>query len=279
MNGLVIRSLLALLAVALLVGCSDGEDDGGEIRTATRAVGHFDAIDMEGSARLEITVGQPVSVSINGPDRAIEHAEVEVHGKTLRIKTSRKDWGWTGKRARIILRIGVPQLASLKLRGGNDVQLSGFQGGSSRIGVDGAARLRASGELDDLTVDMEGAGLVDLSDLLAGDARVTVDGVGQVIVHPRDTLHATMNGVGAILYTGNPREVNTHMNGLGTISHRDRGKSERKSAKEREKNQRREGSAPAWPEEPAPPTELDPDKLQPEYDNRPSPPVSMTEVI
>jgi hypothetical protein len=48
-----------------------------------------------------------------------------------------------------------------------------------------------------------------------------VEGVGSVIVHPKDTLDATMNGVGAILYTGSPREVNTRMNGLGTIARKD----------------------------------------------------------
>ena len=67
---------------------------------------------------------------------------------------------------------------------------------------------------------MAGAGHADLSDLIADEAKITVDGVGSVYVHPKDTLDATMNGVGAILYTGSPREVNTHMNGLGTIGRR-----------------------------------------------------------
>ncbi len=68
---------------------------------------------------------------------------------------------------------------------------------------------------------MAGAGHGDFSRLVADEAKVIVEGVGSVIVHPKDTLDATMNGVGAILYTGNPREVNTRMNGLGTIARRD----------------------------------------------------------
>ena len=39
---------------------------------------------------------------------------------------------------------------------------------------------------------------------IADEAKVTVDGVGSVYVHPKDTLDATMNGVGAILYTRQP---------------------------------------------------------------------------
>ena len=54
-----------------------------------------------------------------------------------------------------------------------------------------------------------------------------------------------MNGVGAILYTGNPREVNTRMNGLGTIAHRD--------PKDMESEETED-------------TPADPDTLQPEYE-------------
>lgn len=52
-----------------------------------------------------------------------------------------------------------------------------------------------------------------------------------------------MNGVGAIFYAGSPRNVNTHVNGLGAIGQRDA------------KNK----LAPKKP--------IDPDQLQPEYDS------------
>jgi hypothetical protein len=40
-------------------------------------------------------------------------------------------------------------------------------------------------------------------------------------VHPEESLEATVNGVGAILYTGSPRQVTSSMNGLGTIGKKD----------------------------------------------------------
>lgn len=97
------------------------------------------------------------------------------------------------------------------------VRLRGFRGGETSIDVNGAARIRASGALDKLTVHLDGAGFADLSRLSAKDAKVTVDGVGSVVVNPQESLEATMNGIGAILYTGTPRQVNSSMNGLGTI--------------------------------------------------------------
>jgi Putative auto-transporter adhesin, head GIN domain len=252
-------SLILLIAFAgALAGCGDHRERG-EQRTETRDLGKFDSIDLEGAARLEITVGPAQSVVVEGRDRAIERVSTEVRGKTLYIETRRKDWFVGGDgRPRLTFRVSVPKLDSLVLEGGNDVRMTGFSGGSSSIEAKGAAHIRAQGHLDELTVHMAGAGHADLSKLTAGEANVTVDGVGSVIVHPQDTLDATMNGVGAILYTGSPRQVNTRMNGLGTIG------------------QREPKDAPADEEE----SNVDPETLQPEREEpRKQPAVESTEVL
>ena len=131
------------------------------------------------------------------------------------------------------MKITVPELESLEVEGGNDVRLTGFAGGETKIRAAGAAHIIAEGHLDELTVRMAGAGHGDFSRLVADEAKVIVEGVGSVIVHPKETLDATMNGVGAILYTGNPREVNTRMNGLGTIARRDSKDDRRRGARGR----------------------------------------------
>lgn len=250
-------SLLALpVAALMLAGCDEHESDAGPVLTETREVGEFDSIDMEGAARLEISVGSPESLTIEAREDVAKRVNVEVRGDTLHIKSKPKDWFISSGRPRVTLRITVPRLESLQLEGGNDVRLTGFDGGESRIRAQGAAHIKAKGRLDELTVHMAGAGHADLSDLIADEAKITVDGVGSVYVHPKDTLDATMNGVGAILYTGSPREVNTHMNGLGTIG--------RRTANDREDS-----------DEP-----IDPDTLQPEYeDTEKKQIVESTEVI
>ncbi len=181
----------------------------------------FDSIDMRGAARLEITVGKPESLVIEGRASSIERVETEVRHDTLYIESKPRDWFMSNNRRRITVKITVPELESLEVEGGNDVRLTGFAGGETKIRAAGAAHIIAEGHLDELTVRMAGAGHGDFSRLVADEAKVIVEGVGSVIVHPKDTLDATMNGVGAILYTGNPREVNTRMNGLGTIARRD----------------------------------------------------------
>lgn len=249
-----IHPLLGALAVALLLGgCGDRSGSGdwgdtGPLVSERREVESFDSIDMEGAAKLEITIGEPVSVQVSGHEKAVSRMETEVRGNTLHIKGRARDWVIRDNTSRLTIQITLPKLESLELQGGNDVRLSGLRGGDTSIKAAGAANINGDGQLDQLTVRMTGAGHADLSRLAAADATVTVDGVGSVIVNARESLDATMNGVGAIFYTGTPTKVNTRMNGLGTIAQR--GSNESRS---------NDGSAPEADPESQP---VDPDSLE-----------------
>lgn len=234
----------ALAGVALLLGGCGEPTERAAVISETREVDSFDAISVAGASRLEITIGEPVALVVTGHERAVRRVEIEVSDGTLHIKSRPKDWLVRNNNARLTLQITLPSLRSLQLEGGNDVNVAGFAGGETNIQATGAAHIEADGHLEQLTVHLSGAGHADLSKLVADAARVTVDGIGSVIVNPRESLDATMNGVGAILYTGSPRHVKTRMNGLGTIG------------------QREPGDSPSA----QPKRSVDPDELQPEYE-------------
>lgn len=211
-----------LVATALLLSGCGGHDsaDRGPMVSERRDVESFDSISLEGAARLEVKIGEPLSVLVSGNQASVGRVETNVSGGTLHIKNKPRDWVIRNN-SRLTVQITLPRLESLELEGGNDVSLVGLHGGDTRIKAAGAANIVADGELDALTVRLAGAGHADLSKLAVADAKVTVDGVGSVIVNPRESLDATMNGVGAIFYTGSPHRVNTRMNGLGTIARQD----------------------------------------------------------
>lgn len=236
--------LLGLSSILLLAGCAD--EASGPVERQQREIREFSAIDMEGSAELNITVGSAPSLEVEAPADVLERLKTEVRGDTLYIESKPKDWVFKKGRSRPKVTISAPTLASLRVGGGNEVDIQGFAGGETQIRVEGAVDIEGAGELDRLTIRMSGAAHGDFSRLIAKDANVTVDGVGNVIVHPKETLNATMNGVGAIHYTGTPREVRTHMNGLGRIGKVDPEDIEAPSDEQ---------------------VEIDPDKLQPEYED------------
>lgn len=260
-----IQWTLPFIVVALaLGGCRDHDRkiDRGPVVKETRDVGSFESIALRGSAELRVKIGSERSVAIEGSERSIGGLSTEVSGDTLYITTARKEWSF-GK-SRVVIHITTPTLAELRLEGGNDVRLQGFNGGNSRIEIEGAAHVKANGRLDKLIVHMAGAGHADLKQLVANDAKVTVEGVGSVYVNSTGTLDATMNGVGAILYSGSPHEVNTSMNGLGTIS-RDRDRSKDKDKDDDWDNDWND-DAPAVERDK--PQAVDPETLQPEYEKK-----------
>jgi hypothetical protein len=244
----------ALLATASLTGCGDRRIDRGPMVSETREVGSFDSIAVRGAARIIVRVGTTQSLTIEGPEKSIRSLTTDVDGDTLYIRSSRKDWVFGSGPSRLVVNVTLPALDELRLEGSNDARLSGFNGGKSRIEIEGAANVEARGRLDELTVHMQGAGRANLRELIASAAKVTVDGVGTVHVNSTDSLDATMNGVGAILYSGTPREVNTSMNGVGTIS-----KDRKSSSSDKDDD---------WEVEPQPESKkpVDPSTLQPEYE-------------
>jgi hypothetical protein len=268
MTALKLAAPAALLAAFVLAGCGDHDVDRGPMTTQARDVDDFDSIEMEGAARLEIAIGEKESVTVEAREHIVDRVRTEVRGDTLHIRSKPKDWFIADGRPRVIVRITLPELDYLKLEGGNDVRLTGFDGGETRIRAEGAAHIKASGHVEALTVHMAGAGHADFANLLADEAKVTVDGVGSVYVHPKDSLDATMNGVGAILYSGSPREVNTRMNGLGTIGRRKAGDGDHGGP---------DGDVESDVERDDQP--VDPDTLQPEYDDPEKKKVNETEVI
>jgi hypothetical protein len=249
---LLIGSLL--LASAGLMGCGDRHVDRGPTVTENRDVGEFDSIAVRGAARIVVRVGTTQSVTVEGPEKSVKSLTTEVDGDTLYIRSSRKDFVFSSSGSRLVVNVTLPSLDELHLEGSNDARLSGFNGGKSRIEIEGAANVEARGRLDELTVHMQGAGRANLRELVATEAKVTVDGVGTVHVNSTGSLDATMNGVGAILYSGAPREVNTSMNGVGTIS------KDRKS----QGSDTDEGDWDTEKQQEAKP--VDPDSLQPEYE-------------
>src|SRR5690606_15528966 len=125
--------------------------------------------------------GEPASLVIQGSSAAVEAVQTDVQGSTLRINSKPRNWFINQARPRVTLLVGVPQLASLRVEGGNDVRITGFDGGETQIRASGAVHLRGEGRLDTLNVRLSGAGHADLGELLAQQVKVTVDGVGSVV--------------------------------------------------------------------------------------------------
>jgi hypothetical protein len=85
------------------------------------------------------------------------------------------------------------------------------------VSADGAGVVNASGQADSVVVDADGASSVQLPQLGAVDAEVTVAGASRADVNVDGTLTARAAGASTITYTGDPATVDQETSGASTI--------------------------------------------------------------
>jgi hypothetical protein len=206
----------ALAALLLLAACSGGGDR--TPKEDARPVEGFESIELRGGARVDVQVGQPASLVVSGGADAVANLESRVTNGTLVLQSRRRGFRvWTGGEP-VRLRVTLPTLRTLTINGATEAQLNGPSGGELDLVVNGAASFQASGSVDRLTARLNGAGNMDLSRLSAVNATVEANGAGNITVYVTGSLDARVNGVGSIRYRGAPAQVQTAINGVGSIA-------------------------------------------------------------
>jgi hypothetical protein len=210
-----------LLLVSLVVGCDyvaqrggDQVKGSGNRKTESRDVPEFNELVVSGAYRVEIDCGKSRSLELEADDNILPLIKTEVAGGRLELKQER---GFKVDSLPLV-RINVPDLKSLSVPGAGDIRLDDVSNATLKLTIDGAGKLRASGETGTLDLTLNGAGLIDAQELRAQTATVVSNGAGHASVHASESLDATVNGVGAIDYYGNPKTVNPKVNGIGKIN-------------------------------------------------------------
>jgi hypothetical protein len=204
----------ALPLLVLLTACSGPS---GPVRTETRTVETFHAIELRGAAEAQVTVGKGPSLTITADDASVKDLSAQVHDGVLTIETHRHS-GWFERRATVKLQIETSALDSLVLNGAGDFKLREVTGDKLTLVMAGAGSLSAAGRVGTLNARIDGAGSLDLKQLASTDAEVSVNGAGSLSVCASGNLNATVNGVGSIDYSCNPQKAVTSVHGVGSIS-------------------------------------------------------------
>ena len=195
----------------------DDKSDKTEVFSSeAKSVENFEHIRFRGAAQLDISVGESPAFKVDGNQKRIK--DISVHGNTLVINVT-KSRGWFSRddSGDLTIHVSVPKLTELESNGAGEISIKGLQGGDQRLELSGAHDVKAQGTLDKLDLKLSGAGAVDYTKVATADVKVQVNGAGEVKVQAKDSLHAEINGVGAVRYTGNPKHVNSELHGLGTI--------------------------------------------------------------
>lgn len=212
MKRFAIALTFALSALFMLSGCHIGVHGSGVRKTEKRDLPAFSAIETTGAFEVIVNCQKPASFEIEADDNIVPLIETEVRNGALRVTTT-KSYSSSGG---VVLRITVPDLASVKSTGAGKFNISGVKNDKFEIQSTGAATVVASGQSKSVKIGSTGAGVIDAHDLRANDADVSVTGAAGVDVYATDELNVTVSGAGRVTYSGNPK-VNKKVSGAGQV--------------------------------------------------------------
>ena len=212
-------AVLALCATTL-VACDDvsfglGVRGSGTVVTETRDVAGFDAIELQTSGDVVITVTGTDSVTIEAEDNLVPLLTTEVQGGRLELGTS----GSISPTEPIVYTITVASLNGVRITGSGDVAATEVDSAAMEVEISGSGNVTATGSADELTVQISGSGNYAGGELIAVRAEVDISGSGNVLVNAADTLDVTISGSGNVEYLGDPA-VSQSIPGSGAVTSR-----------------------------------------------------------
>jgi len=203
--------------VALVVGCHwVGVRGNGNIKTDQRTISAFANIDAGGAFIIEWQNGAP-ALSITTDENLLSYIDSDVSGDTLHLHTRDQIWPTHG----IKVLISSPTRSGAKISGAVRLTATQLAGPEFAFQSTGAARVTLDGSVDELLADMTGASELKANALQTKTAEISTTGAADAELAVSEILKVAITGAGKVSYSGNPKTIEKHITGAGSIRHRD----------------------------------------------------------
>jgi hypothetical protein len=210
-----------------------------------RAVAGFQAVALEGSATVKVSLAERESVRVSGEESLLDQVETVLETRkgvptlVVRNKSSWISWSMGNKRhSPVVVTVQGPQFKALgvggsgqleaalsnqpslllMLAGSGDLTVKGLTAHQVDANVAGSGDVRVQGAAQNLSVNVAGSGDAWLKDLEAEDVRVSVAGSGDVRVQARQRLKVSIAGSGDVRYSGPAKDVSISTVGSGRVT-------------------------------------------------------------
>jgi hypothetical protein len=201
----------------LFAGCDwMGIGGNGHIVTDQRAIEDFAELHTRGAFDVEWRTGPP-SLRITTDENLLPYVASRKIDNYLELRT----------RERIRPRHGIHVLISssnrtgVKLSGASDLKVPALSGDTFALESIGAVKVTLDGAVDKLLVDMSGASDLKAKNLQARSIEISTTGAGSAQVNATELLRVAITGAGDVTYFGNPKTVEKHVTGAGSIRHKE----------------------------------------------------------
>ena len=205
------------VCIVLLAGCRwIGIRGNGNIKTDERAISAVANIDASGAFVIAWQSGPP-ALRITTDENLLPYIDNHISGDTLRLRMHEQIWPTHG----IKVVISSPTRAGAKLSGAVKLIANQIAGPKFALESTGAAQVTLDGSIDELLADMTGASELNASGLQTKTSEISTTGAADAEVAVSETLKVAITGAGKVSYSGNPKTIEKHITGAGSIRHRD----------------------------------------------------------
>jgi hypothetical protein len=223
------------LAAAPAGWSSERVQGSANIKSETRAVGHFNGVAMSVPGNMELRIGNTEGLTIETDDNLLPLIETVVENGTLKVRPVKRNLNFETRRMRIVVTakaidnlslggagtIDADPLRATKMHidlgGSGSINVKGIESESLSVSVGGSGELKVgAGNAPRLSVSLAGSGDIDLGRVQSIDASVNVAGSGETKVAVRDRLNVTIAGSGDVNYYGDPKVSRTVIGSGGT---------------------------------------------------------------
>ncbi len=211
-------------------------DGSGKMITQSELTPTYQSVVFEGQGSIEFVHDTKYKIEITAEDNLISYAQREVTNGTLNIRYPYSRFiPIVRPKEKAIIKVYAPSFSDVTLRG--DIKASGNVSSKTpfKLVTLGNVSLEGSINADQATFDTSGNTILSLSGqvakgvfdlkgnvsvfspgLVCKDVNVTLRGHGDTTLSVKDTLDASIQGVGSIWYYGNPT-VKKNILGQGTV--------------------------------------------------------------
>ena len=213
------------------------ERGSGTMKTETRKVESFHAVEVSYPAQVFITQGGSESLKIEAEDNILPGLQTRVRNNRLEIFYKVEEGKAVRPTKPVKITIVVKDLDEVDFESAGKLDIEGIETDSLTVSVSGAGDLKlkeiavkdlsvnlsgagsmsASGSADDLSLNISGFGSFNGKELHGKTADVDLSGAGSATVWVDERLDAGISGAGSINYYGSP-DVNKNVSGVGGVT-------------------------------------------------------------
>ena len=187
----------------------------GNLASEMRELSKFKAIEIAiGYDKIIVNCGEEPSLHISGDENILPLITTRISKGILRIES---DSTFETKADSEII-INVKSLKEFTFDGVGETVIQNVNSEKFTCNINGVGSCELNGKVESFYVSVNGVGSVNARQLIADDVVANLNGVGSVKLYAKNSLNASVNGIGGLTYFGNPTELILNDSGIGGIT-------------------------------------------------------------